>query len=157
MDINLETHAQWANIPAQQLRDHISYCETVAQKAKTQHQQLLWDMEVMVSLLHSFYCRSKGYTPSSIQELETYWKTGNIATRNLHTLLPQTSQTIAGTKCGLCQSPIQAHESHYELPCGDRFHAIHGCCDPTHDIKDTLRNNNQCPCCWTRILLPDAT
>ena len=143
---------EWETIPKDCLKTHLRFYETSRQN----HSALHWGRDRMISTLHSFYCRSSGMVPQNVAELDFFWKTGNIPTRNLHLLQPiphvQQTQDI-DNRCALCNVSFQKNDSIYLLPCGHRFHVSHDPNYHTDSLKTLLRNNNQCPSCSSRVVL----
>lgn len=141
-----------SRIPEDCLKEYIQFYKT----ARKDHRALHWSREIMIWTLHSFYCRSSGMVPLNVAELDIFWTTGNIPTRNLHRLQPQTFISHAKecyNRCGLCSTSFQNNELIYQLPCGDRFHITHDAICRTDNLKIILRNNNQCPSCCDRVVL----
>ena len=146
--------SQWDCIPQERLKDHLRFYKTTRKEHSAPH----WTRDIMITTLHSFYCRSSGMYPNNVAELDFFWKTGNIPTRNLHLLQPQTFVPTEQTKhnrCALCTIPFVKDDMVYKLPCGDRFHVTHDSVSRTDTIKNLLRNDNQCPCCCARVVLSD--
>lgn len=145
---------QWDCIPEARLKDHLRFYKTTRKEHTAPH----WTRDIMITTLHSFYCRSSGMVPLSVAELDFFWTTGNIPTRNLHLLQPQsfiTSEQLRHNRCALCTRPFVKDDMVYQLPCGDRFHVTHDPIYHTDNIKNLLRNDNQCPCCCARVVLSD--
>ena len=142
-------------IPKEQLKTHLRFYNATRKENTAPH----WSRNTMITTLHSFYCRSSGMIPLNVDELDSFWKTGNIATRNLHRLQPQ--NFVPGTqckdnRCAMCTLPFSKDEMLYQLPCGDRFHVTHDPIYNTDNLKTLLRNDNKCPCCFVRVILPDT-
>lgn len=157
---NTPSFMEWERIPKERLNEHVKFYNSVRREQAAKH----WAFDMMVAALQSYYQRSGGLVPRNIGDLDLFWKTGNIPTRNLHLLTPKQysqlqthSVTQFATRCALCCQNFSQQDQYYELPCGHRFHVTHDHKSNTDELKCHLRSNNDCPNCGTQVHLSEHT
>jgi len=133
-----------ANIPRDALLHHASHFQSICKSKKlTCH---------ILFALHTYYCRSNGDLPTSLQALAHFWNTGNIQTSNINLLchtITQITSDLSTNTCGLCWEKIKKGDRVYKLPCGDMFHVSHQC-DQTQRY---FASSHTCPTCGIKINL----
>ena len=149
---------QWELIPKDKLKEHMQFYNLVRREPTARH----WAFDMMVTVLHSYSKLSGGLVPRNITDLDLFWKTGNIPTRNLHLLqskpyivTTESTSSSSSARCSLCCQDFLPHDLYYELPCGHRFHTTHDYKKNTDELKNHLRCNNDCPKCGTRVHFHD--